>query len=587
MGMDRESKLTRMLQDSLGGRTKTCIVATISPTKSNMEETLSTLDYAIRASAIRNKPEVNMRMTKGTLIKDYVNQIERMKTELMAAHEKNGGYYMTAERKQEIDDEMEDLKANLADATSQTDIIQRKHDTLTAEFEENMAMLLATEKDLQAAREVAAELKVSLEMANAELERVRVQLEEEKFVSEAYRQGEERIDKIATELKQVVRESVTDVGGLHAKIGEWSTQEVEFERHTDHSSCMCAARKADVLTSNTDSANNYGQRLAALSDLLRGDISTLQTVQSGFGQTLQAELEAFAKRGSETLEQDKLFLDEQLRIFGGSMEVFQKSLETANRQTLEACAQSSSSSSELKESMLSWMQRTRKETSQTIAALTERQRLQEEQVEECIDHIADMLDVVLDGAIEQTGVELRAALALKDQAIKAAEAQALVLQQQNERLTTLLQAERDNSAKLRDNLIAQIGGLLSGFTAAQDQSLSQAVATVQKENEVGTVALSAFVGSYSNGFAVSTQRSEQYTGDLSGVRQAAAGQRAESKDTIKAGLADHAQAMRGFETNFCASVEAANKDIGRRSALVADSIASSESSQDFHRCGRC
>ena len=50
----RESKLTRLLQDSLGGRTKTCIIATISPAKSNLEETISTLDYAFRAKNIRN-----------------------------------------------------------------------------------------------------------------------------------------------------------------------------------------------------------------------------------------------------------------------------------------------------------------------------------------------------------------------------------------------------------------------------------------------------------------------------------------------------------------------------------------------------
>ena len=55
-----ESKLTRLLQDSLGGRTKTCIIATISPVKSCLEETLSTLDYAYRAKNIRNRPEVRL-----------------------------------------------------------------------------------------------------------------------------------------------------------------------------------------------------------------------------------------------------------------------------------------------------------------------------------------------------------------------------------------------------------------------------------------------------------------------------------------------------------------------------------------------
>lgn len=67
--MHRESKLTRILQDSLGGRTKTSIIATVSPAQCNMEETLSTLDYAHRAKNITNRPEINQRLSKKTLIK--------------------------------------------------------------------------------------------------------------------------------------------------------------------------------------------------------------------------------------------------------------------------------------------------------------------------------------------------------------------------------------------------------------------------------------------------------------------------------------------------------------------------------------
>nr|7LXR_A Chain A, Kinesin-like protein Klp61F [Drosophila melanogaster]7LXR_B Chain B, Kinesin-like protein Klp61F [Drosophila melanogaster] len=59
----RESKLTRLLQESLGGRTKTSIIATISPGHKDIEETLSTLEYAHRAKNIQNKPEVNQKLT--------------------------------------------------------------------------------------------------------------------------------------------------------------------------------------------------------------------------------------------------------------------------------------------------------------------------------------------------------------------------------------------------------------------------------------------------------------------------------------------------------------------------------------------
>ncbi|OMO67605.1 hypothetical protein CCACVL1_20424 [Corchorus capsularis] len=75
----RDSKLTRLLRDSLGGKTKTCIIATISPSVHCLEETLSTLDYAHRAKNIKNKPEINQKMMKSAVIKDLYSEIDRLK----------------------------------------------------------------------------------------------------------------------------------------------------------------------------------------------------------------------------------------------------------------------------------------------------------------------------------------------------------------------------------------------------------------------------------------------------------------------------------------------------------------------------
>ncbi|XP_048335456.1 kinesin-like protein KIN-4A [Ziziphus jujuba] len=55
----RDSKLTRLLQDSLGGNSKTVMIACISPADINAEESLNTLKYANRARNIQNKPVVN------------------------------------------------------------------------------------------------------------------------------------------------------------------------------------------------------------------------------------------------------------------------------------------------------------------------------------------------------------------------------------------------------------------------------------------------------------------------------------------------------------------------------------------------
>lgn len=75
----RDSKLTRLLRDSLGGKTKTCIIATIAPSVTCQDETVSTLDYAHRAKNIRNKPEINQRISKSAHIKDLSIEIDKIK----------------------------------------------------------------------------------------------------------------------------------------------------------------------------------------------------------------------------------------------------------------------------------------------------------------------------------------------------------------------------------------------------------------------------------------------------------------------------------------------------------------------------
>ncbi|KAK1285172.1 hypothetical protein QJS10_CPB20g00525 [Acorus calamus] len=85
-----DSKLTRLMRDSLGGNTKTCIIATVSPSIHCLEETLSTLDYAYCAKNIENKPEVNLKTMNSATMKDSYSEIERLKQEAYAARENNG-----------------------------------------------------------------------------------------------------------------------------------------------------------------------------------------------------------------------------------------------------------------------------------------------------------------------------------------------------------------------------------------------------------------------------------------------------------------------------------------------------------------
>ncbi|CAO1306448.1 unnamed protein product [Diamesa hyperborea] len=74
----RDSKLTRLLQDSLGGNSKTIMIANIGPSEYNYNETLTTLRYAHRAKTIQNKPVKN-EDPQDTKLREYQEEIARLK----------------------------------------------------------------------------------------------------------------------------------------------------------------------------------------------------------------------------------------------------------------------------------------------------------------------------------------------------------------------------------------------------------------------------------------------------------------------------------------------------------------------------
>ncbi|CAL1294919.1 unnamed protein product [Larinioides sclopetarius] len=77
----RNSKLTRLLQDSLGGNAKTLMCANIGPAGYNYDESLSTLRYANRAKNIKNKAKIN-EDPKDTMLKKFKDEIEELKKQL-------------------------------------------------------------------------------------------------------------------------------------------------------------------------------------------------------------------------------------------------------------------------------------------------------------------------------------------------------------------------------------------------------------------------------------------------------------------------------------------------------------------------
>lgn len=74
----RDSKLTRLLQDSLGGNTKTVMIANVGPADYNYDETMNTLRYASRAKNIQNRPHIN-EDPKDALLREYQDEVQKLR----------------------------------------------------------------------------------------------------------------------------------------------------------------------------------------------------------------------------------------------------------------------------------------------------------------------------------------------------------------------------------------------------------------------------------------------------------------------------------------------------------------------------
>ncbi|XP_020698000.1 kinesin-like protein KIN-5A [Dendrobium catenatum] len=142
----RDSKLTRLLRDSLGGKTKACIIANISPSIQCLEETLSTLEYAHRARSIKNKPEINQKIMKSVLMKDLYCEIDRLKKEVITTREKKdmyipGNIFLQEGEKKDMAEKMEHIQVELESKDKQLIVLQELHDSqqhLTAELIEKI-----------------------------------------------------------------------------------------------------------------------------------------------------------------------------------------------------------------------------------------------------------------------------------------------------------------------------------------------------------------------------------------------------------------------------------------------------------------
>ncbi|KAI9322747.1 hypothetical protein BX666DRAFT_1874370 [Dichotomocladium elegans] len=150
----RDSKLTRLLQDSLGGNSQTLMLACVSPADSNFMETLNTLKYANRARNIKNRVTINQDFAGNSI---EVNQLRslvarlRMEIATLRAERSGESYAGSMQREDEVvalknenmrlRERLDDMSANLIQATSERDTLIMERDLGEFMNDENTSRL--------------------------------------------------------------------------------------------------------------------------------------------------------------------------------------------------------------------------------------------------------------------------------------------------------------------------------------------------------------------------------------------------------------------------------------------------------------
>ncbi|KAH8117562.1 kinesin-domain-containing protein [Phellopilus nigrolimitatus] len=456
----RESKLTRLLQDSLGGRTKTCIIATVSPARSNMEETLSTLDYAIRAKSIRNKPEVNQRMTRNALLKEYVGEIERLKSDVLAAREKNGIYF-SEETWTQLSTEHEMRETEVEEAKKQVDMIESQMRSVREEFEQSIALLMKTDGELKHTKERLRTRENELEQKEGELTNVKVALEEEVVLRKAHAASEDVLDSVAGGLKKVVEESTNDVAGLFSKIDR---KKLEFDS------------KAKVIGGQSKLLDAEAQSfLSSLVDFVKvAEQSVTKT---------QMLAESFQKSESASLTAHYQLLDEQMKRVQNALKTVQSKEDASEQNLTNIWTIVKEVQDRLANELSAWSASIQSDIQTMCVDIEESGATNFASAEHAMNTLGSVIDRLVKDARTTIENERKATERQSELVSHAARQEIARLKDQNAHLTELLELEKKSSMKAKDTLIKRVSSLLVDFTEDRDRGLRDIVYGVQETNK--------------------------------------------------------------------------------------------------------
>lgn len=500
----RESKLTRLLQDSLGGRTKTCIIATVSPAKSNIEETLSTLEYAFRAKDIRNKPQLNALINKKMLLRDFSSEIERLKSELIATRQRNG-VYLSTESYEEITAQNESRRILTEEQAAKIETLENNLRNKVQELFSLTSSFMGLKKEHEGTRAQLDETKEVLDQTDLVLAATRKNLAEEAHLRRAHQETEEKLTAVGGELLNTLHRTVQDVGGLHAK----------------------NKRKSDLQFMNRSTWSMSQAQVSGVTELVESRIEEFRRDQEEHINNVSERMHSFVREELEKMSSTQAFLDDNLAQFGES-----------KSRLLEQKQGSKEEMDDVLEEIKVVRDNVKERVGESLQAIAEAaERIAEDVVSELSTFHSQLhesyssLGIDFKALFEEVLRHMAAQKTESDKLRQKLEEASRIIVESNGTMSTRIQEvveeERKQAAVERQNLLRQIGSLISSQAELQESRLAGKTALIQQTVVSSSKTFESDVAQFSEGMDAWNVKDTQILEDV-----------AKSRDALKTKLKD-------------------------------------------------
>ncbi|KAF4036899.1 Kinesin motor domain [Phytophthora infestans] len=253
----RDSKLTRILEDSLGGNCKTTMMAMVSPALEAMTESLSTLKFANRAKHIKNEARVNEDLDQKSLLRKYERELKRLRAELeersrnvvdkrrlleldeqrrRAEEDKMAAIRALEERSREFMREKEEkkrLEQRISALTSQMMMSNQRRLTPSGLSCDGETLNVEDPLIRDAIKEHQDRIRQEYECRLADLEKERETIEEEKAQVDRYKQLLLKQRDIMIALTQRLNERDEQITALQDELDAYDRHQKELEEKLD------------------------------------------------------------------------------------------------------------------------------------------------------------------------------------------------------------------------------------------------------------------------------------------------------------------------------------------------------------------